>query len=55
MGIIKEQCAEESDAFIDSIIDIIQNFYNPRFDFERAKEISSAKARNISKCILRDE
>jgi len=55
MGVIKERCAEESDSFMDSIIEIIQNFNNPKFDFERAKDIASAKARNISKCIIRSE
>ncbi len=51
--IIKERCAEESDRFIDSIIEIIQNFNNPRFDFERARDIASKRARDIPKCMLR--
>lgn len=51
--IIKERCAEESDSFVDSIIEIIQNFNNPKFDFERARDIASKRARDISKCIIR--
>ncbi len=50
--IIKEQCAKESDNFVDSIIELIQNFSNPRFDFERAKDIASKRVRDISKCII---
>jgi len=51
--IIKEKCAEESDRFVDSIIEIIQNFNNPRADFETLTNIASKRARDISKCMLR--
>lgn len=51
--IIKERCAEESDSFVDSIINIIQNFNNPKFDFERERNIASKKARDITKCIMK--
>ena len=53
--IVKERCAEESDSFVDSIINIIQNFNNPKFDFERERDIASKKARDLSKCILRKQ
>lgn len=52
--IIKEQCAEESDDFVDSIINIIQNFNNPKFDFVGERNIASRQVRNITKCILRN-
>ena len=55
MTIIRERCTEESDSFVDSIINIIQNFNDPRFDFDRERNVASKKLRDLSKCILRKQ
>ena len=55
MSIIKERCAEESDGFVDSIINLIQNINNRNFDFERERDIASKKLRDLSKCILKKQ
>ena len=63
MDIIKERCAEESDSFVDSIIDLIEShkYYHKTLDtdseleFEKAKKIASKKARDLSKCILKKQ
>lgn len=51
MAVIKERCTEESEDFVEKLIDIMYSIKEGKTGLKVSKEIASAKARTLIKCI----
>ena len=53
--IIKERCAEESENFVEKLIDIMYSIQEGKTGLKVSKEIAATKARNLIKCITKSD
>ncbi len=53
--IIRERCAEESDSFIESLVNLMVSINEGKTGLKVSKDIASRKARDLTKCIVKGD